>query len=117
MQSDKGGEGSSGYHEQRLLLKQLLLQDLQLPLLLLQLVSDKLLRRSKVATKRMENEGKMQGRGRDGVGKGMKADNDFKATLLATTPRNLELSPQFLPAYAYEGGRSNTVTSVHHHYS
>lgn len=82
MQLDKDGEGSGGYHEQRLLLKQLLLQDLQLPLLLFQLVPDKLLRRSKVATKRMAvinkvgNEGKMTGRG-GGKGMWMKADNDF----------------------------------------
>lgn len=72
MQWDKDREGSSGYHEQRLLLKQLLLEDLQLSLLLLQLVSDKLLRKSKVGTERIaiinkvENEGKMQGRGGEG---------------------------------------------------
>lgn len=65
MQCDKDREGSSGYHEQRLLLKQLLLEDLQLSLLLLQLVSDKLLRKSKAGTERIaiinkvENEGKM----------------------------------------------------------
>lgn len=70
MQCDRDREVSGGYHEQRLLLKQLLLEDLQLPLLLLQLVSDKLLRKSKGATKRMaiinrvENEGRTQGRGR-----------------------------------------------------
>lgn len=70
----KTARGGSGYHEQRLLLKQLLLEDLQLSLLLLQLVSDKLLRKSKVGSERIaiinkvENEGKMRGVG-GGVGK------------------------------------------------
>lgn len=69
-------EMSRGYHEQRLLLEQLLLEDLQLPLLLLQFVSDKLLRKSKGATKRIaiinkvENEEKIQGEGEGRVGKG-----------------------------------------------
>lgn len=73
-------EMSRGYHEQRLLLEQLLLEDLQLPLLLLQLVSDKLLRKSKGATKRIaminkvENEEKIQGEGEGRVGKGREVD-------------------------------------------